>query len=196
MKTTDETKTILVLRIEYDGLDKVIWRDVVVDKDMPLNELAHLILVAFDTMAYHLYVIRSAGEEFSEGPREDFKGFDARSMTLSDLHLMKGDTLEMEYDMACGQLFNIMVVGEEACEADRDTPVIIDGNGCGIIDDRSVLDVIYYVEQIDLVGKTTKPIYYKGRTEPWDYRNFDIDAINQTLKAEMAKLTKAYGARA
>lgn len=35
-----------------------------------------------------------------------------------------------------------------------------------IIDDRSVLDIIYYIEQIDLVGKTVEPIYYKDRVEP------------------------------
>ena len=194
MNTAGKIKTTLVLRIGYDGLDKVIWRDVAVDKDMPLNELAYLILVAFDTMASHLYVIRSAGGEFSEGIWEDFKGIDARKTTLADLHLMKGDTLEMEYDIGCGQLFNIMVLGEKICEADCKVPVILDGNGCGIIDDRSVLDIIYYIEQIDLVGKTVEPIYYKDRVEPWDYRNFDIDTINRTLKAEMAKLEMVYGA--
>ena len=195
MSTAGKIKTTLVLRIGYDGLDKVIWRDVAVHKDMPLNELAYLILAAFDTMANHLYVIRSAGEEFSEGTWEDFKGFDARKTTLADLHLMKGDTLEMEYDIGCGQLFNIMVLGEKICEADCKVPVIMDGNGCGIIDDRSVLDIIYYIEQIDLVGKTVEPIYYKDRVEPWDYRNFDIDTINRTLKAEMAKLEMVYGAQ-
>ena len=78
MSTAGKIKTTLVLRIGYDGLDKVIWRDVAVHKDMPLNKLAYLILAAFDTMANHLYVIRSAGEEFSEGTWEDFKGFDAK----------------------------------------------------------------------------------------------------------------------
>lgn len=194
MNTAGKINTTLVLRIGYDGLDKVIWRDVAVYKNMPLNELAYLILTAFDTMANHLYVIRSVGEEFSEGTWEEFKGYDARKTTLADLHLMKGDTLEMEYDIGCGQLFNIMVLGERACEAICKVPVILDGNGCGIIDDRSVLDIIYYVEQIDLVGKTVEPIYYKDRVDPWDYRNFDIDTINRTLKAEMTKLEMVYGA--
>ena len=47
MSTAGKIKTTLVLRIGYDGLDKVIWRDVAVHKDMPLNKLAYLILPPF-----------------------------------------------------------------------------------------------------------------------------------------------------
>ena len=59
MNTAGKTKMTLVLRIGYDGLDKVIWRDVAVDKDMPLNELAYLILVAFDRSEEHTSELQS-----------------------------------------------------------------------------------------------------------------------------------------
>lgn len=192
MKIAEKTNSIFLLRISYDGLDNVIWRDVTVDKDMPLNQLAYLILVAFDTMAEHMYMFRCAGEAYSEKILEDFEGHNARRTKLADLHLLSGDTLEMEYDMGVGHLFNIMVVDEKKCKADCHTPMVIDGSGCGIMEEENVMDLAHYIEQIDLLGKTTKPIYYKQRMEPWDYRNFDIDAINRMLKEEIAKLSKAY----
>lgn len=182
----------LALRISYDGLDKVLWREVVVDTGVPLNQLAYLILSAFDTKAQHMYVIMSAGEEYSEGPWEKEHMFDARNTTLADLYLMKGDTLALEYDMGIGHLFNIKVVGENVIMPEGTLPVITAGGGCGIIEEKSVLDLIYYIEQIDLIGKTVEPIYYKDRSEPWDYRKFDLAELNANLSEEMKSIAEAY----
>ena len=196
MKAADNRKRILTLHIALDGLQKVIWRNVEVADDMPLNQLAYLIMVSFDTNANHLYVIYSGGEEYSEGNWDEFEGHNSRKTKLADLLLMRGDTLEMDYDMGAGHQFNIEVIGEDLVSGETDLPRIIDGKGCGIIEDITLTEMIHYIEQISTDGKTAKPIYCKDRTEPWDYRKFDVSVTNEYIKSEMAKLSKAYGRKA
>lgn len=183
----------LVLRISYDGVDNVIWRKVLVDSNMRLNELAYLILATFDTMAMHLYIIHTSDEMFSEGNWDGFEGRNARKTRLSDLQLMRDDTMVLEYDMGVGHQFNISVVGVKSCKDETETPYILDGNGCGIIEEEDAMTLAFYIDQIDMVGKTVKPIYYKDRSEPWDYRKTDVASMNKILKFEMKKVAKAYG---
>lgn len=193
MNASVNKKRILTLHIALDGLEKVIWRHVEVADDMPLNQLAYLIMVSFDTDANHLYVIYSGGEEYSEGNWDEFEGHNSRKTRLADLHLMRGDTLEMDYDFGAGYQFNIEVVCEEITDRECDLPKIENGEGCGIIENSSLPEMIQYIDQIYMTGKTKRPIYYKGRKEPWDYRKFDVNEANKMLKSEMAKITKAYG---
>lgn len=53
---------LLTLHISYDGLDSKIWRDIQLCNDTPLNQLAYIIMVAFDTLGYHQYYVQSCGE--------------------------------------------------------------------------------------------------------------------------------------
>lgn len=115
---------------------------------------------------------------------------------MADLYLDKGDSLLMEYDFGCSQIFNIKITDatEHPGESSVLYPFVSDGAGSGILDNYFVHEVAYFIEQIDLVGKTVEPIFYKDRHSPWDYRCFSRESLNKTLIREVAILTKRFSA--
>lgn len=185
---------LLTLHISYDGLDSKIWRNIQLCNDTPLNQLAYIIMVSFDTLAYHQYYIQSCGEKYTEGKIEGPGVYDARKYTMADLYLDIGDSLLMEYDFGCSHIFNIKVIGGADHPGQNSVlfPFVSDGAGLGILDDYILPDIAFYIEQIDMTGKTVTPIYYKNRETPWDYRNLSIRDINQTLASDVAALVKSY----
>ena len=188
---------LLTLHISYDGLNSKIWRDIQLCNDTPMNQLAYIIMVSFDTHAYHQYYFQSCGEKYTEGNVDGIGVHDARKVTMADLYLDKGDSLLMEYDFGCGQLFNIKITDATEHPGENSVlyPFVSDGAGSGILDDYGIDDLAYFIEQIDLVGKTVEPIYYKDRESPWDYRCFSIESLNKTLIGDVTALTKSYRER-
>ena len=69
---------------------------------------------------------------------------------------------------------------------------MLDGAGCGIIDDMPSWYLAELIEQIDRNGKTDEPIYYQERTAPWDYRTFNLKIINYLLKYYIDKYEAGY----
>ena len=55
---------IMTLQISYCELEDLIWREVKINEDSTLDDLAYLILVSFDTMANHLYRFEVEGESY------------------------------------------------------------------------------------------------------------------------------------
>lgn len=194
METQNMPPKLLTLHISYDGLDNKIWRDIQLCNDTPLNQLAYIIMVSFDTHAYHHYYIQSCGEKYTEQKVGGTGVYDARKVTLADLYLDKGDSLMMEYDFGCSQIFNIEIVDSSEHPGENSVlyPFVIAGSGSGILDDYTVEDIAYFIEKIDLTGNTVDPIYYKDRQAAWDYRCFSIESLNKTLIDDVATLTKSY----
>ena len=184
---------IFTLHIAYKGLEDKIWRDATLLENATLNDLAYLIMATFDTMAYHQYKFEIKGEHyycFNEEYDESTKFTDCH---LSDFVLQVADYFTFEYDFGIGHEFTVQVLENYYSDfVDPRMPLIIHGEGCGIIDDYSFDDIKNAIEEIDLMGKMREPIYYKERTEPWDYRDFNLKTACENLKKETEVVEKKF----
>ena len=186
---------VYTFQVTYEGLEDKIWRKIAVSSNYRLDQLGYAILAAFDTMAYHLFEFHYDGERF-EIPNEDAfeELIDMAVFKLHQLKLENGDRIRMDYDFGTTQTFWIELVDVEDMGRGQGTryPYIIDGAGCGIIDDMSLEELQELIEQIDNKGQTDDPIYYQNRPFPWDYRWFDLDNINALLKGEIEIIEDGY----
>ncbi len=83
----------------------------------------------------------------------------------------------MNYDYGTTQVLKIKILAftDLAKEENIKYPRIVSGVGRGIIDDVPVEELQAIIAQIDKMGKTEKPIFYKGRATAWDYHNYDME---------------------
>lgn len=186
---------VYTFHITYEGLEDKIWRKVAVSSNYRLDQLGYTVLAAFDTMAYHLFEFYYDDERF-EIPNEDAETeqIDMAAFKLHQMDLKIGDRIRMDYDFGTPQTFRIELIGVEDMERGqgRRYPYIVEGAGCGIIDDISSDELQELIAQIDKTGKTQEPIYYNNRVMPWDYRWFDLDNINALFKGEIELIEDGY----
>lgn len=186
---------VYIFQVTYEGLDDKIWRKIAVSSNYRLDQLGYTVLAAFDTMAYHLFEFYYDGERF-EIPNEDAfeEQIDMAVFKLHQLKLKIGDRIRMDYDFGTTQTFWIELLNVEDMGRGQGTryPYIIDGAGCGIIDDMSSEELQELIAQIDNKGQTDDPIYYNNRTFPWDYRWFNLDNTNALFKGEIRMIEEGY----
>lgn len=113
---------------------------------------------------------------------------------LHQMNLNIGDCIQMDYDLGTTQTFLLKLVKIEDMERGQSKryPYIIEGAGRGIIDDLYYEELAELIEQINLNGKTDKPIYYKDENMPWDYRIFDMNQLNKFLKKDIKYIEEGY----
>lgn len=182
--------------ISYEGLEDKIWRKAQVSSNNRLDQLGYLVLAAFDTMANHLFEFEYDGQCF-ELPDEDADPDELVDMADYKLHQLKmkpGARMKMTYDFGMDQVFDLELLTVEpmAQGTGKHFPHVIDGAGCGILDDMPVFETRELIEQIDKNGCTDEPLFYKGSAEPWDYRQFDLKMHNFFLKCNIRVIQKAY----
>ena len=186
---------VYTFHITYEGLAEKIWRKAEVSSNYRLDRLGYMVLAAFDTMAYHLF------EFYYKGRRFDLPGIDAPrdcvdmgQFKLGELGLQIGDRIQMDYDFGTTQTFWLELIDVADMQRGRGShyPYIVDGAGCGIIDDMDAENLAELIDQIDRNGKTDEPVYYNERRLPWDYRWFDLDCINSLLKGEVQMIEEGY----
>ena len=186
---------VYTFHITYEGLEEKIWRKVEVSSNYRLDQLGYMVLVAFDTLAYHLFEFYYDDDRF-EIPNEDapFEQIDMADFKLHQLKLKLGDRIRMEYDFGTTQTFwlELVEIADMKRGWGRRYPYVLDGAGRGIIDDMSCEELSELVAQIDRNGKTDEPIYYQERRMPWDYRWFDLDCMNGLLKGEIELIEEGY----
>ena len=182
---------IITLHIAYKDLEEKLWRDIKVNENSTLDELAYLILATFDTLANHLYRFDVNGESYycnSDELEGDEKLCDYK---ISDFDFQIADYFTFEYDFGMGHDFTVQVlqITEDDSIISR-VPIIIHGEGRGILDDYSFDDIKDFIDEIDITGKLRNPIVYKGRE--WDYRDFTIKAASDELHREIDEIEKYY----
>ncbi len=186
---------VYTFQISYEGLEDKIWRKAEVSSNARLDQLGYTVLASFDTMAYHLFEF-SFGDRCFDFPDEDefSDGIDMTTVKLADMNLKIGDRIRMDYDYGTTQTFWLELVGIEDMQKGHGTryPYITDGAGQGIIDDWSCDELIELVKQIDEKGHTDEPVYYKQRSMPWDYRQFNLKSLNVLLKGEIKLIKEGY----
>jgi len=186
-------------KIEYDEYGKLLNRTVEVSSNYSLANLAYLVIDIFDTLAYHLFMLKYKEIKYELPMEDDFdftKSFNPNDTKLGELNMEIGDIIEMIYDFGCDQFFSIKLLEITEMEKGKSTlyPRVIDGIGKGILDDVPADEFAEIVGKIKKTGKSDN-IYLspKGVEEPWDYRDFDIDEINRTIKRNIIKISRAYG---
>ena len=186
---------VYTFHISYEGLENVIWRNIKLSSTAVLDQVGYTVLAAFDTRANHLFSFTHRDTCYVIPDEEGFtRGTDMATVILADLRLEIGERIRMEYDFGTLHSFWLEVTEIEnmAQGKGKRFPYILEGSGQGIIDDMSCAELIELVKQIDEKGHTDKEIYYRERSTPWDYRDFNLERMNKLLKAEIRLIEKSY----
>ncbi len=187
---------IYKLHIEYEGLERKIWRDMEVSGNYLLNRLGYAVLATFDTMAYHLFDFTINGEKYIL-PSEEFdeeNDFDMAWFKLYQFKFNVGDRFTMDYDYGTTQTFIFTVTEIRPLEKGKGKayPKITAGEGCGIIDDMASDELAELISQIEQNGKTDEEWYYQDRPFPWDFRSYNMKTDNALLKGEIDMIENGY----
>lgn len=192
------TASVYKFIISYKGYEKIIWREVEVSSNYPLSKLAYLVLASFDTLANHLFYIEYNGKHYEidmYDECEEDNNIDPTTVKLNKMELEIDSVLTMVYDYGCEQEFTITL--EEISDMGKGTsmkyPRIVSGRGKGILDNMFSVDFGKVIKKIDK-NKKSDHMYLapSGEYEPWDYRDFDIEAMNRTLKDDIESVQAGY----
>lgn len=164
----------------------------------PLSKLAYLVLASFDTLANHLFFIEHNGNHYEIDFDDDFydeESIDPTTVKLNNMGLEIGSVMEMVYDYGCEQEFIITL--KEISDMEKGTslkyPRIVAGQGKGILDNMFSDEFGEVIKQIDENNKSEQ-MYLSptGEYELWDYRDFDIDELNRTLKSDIEAIQNGF----
>ena len=191
---------VLTFEVRINGLEDKIWRKIEITDLRTVAELAYTILASFDSLAYHLYYIKSKDiiyychNELDEANDKSLY-VDATITKLSNISLTDNDTMEMVYDFGSPTTFKIKYLGARDLERGHGThyPYVIDGAGRGMIDDISDYDLKDIVDDIDKKGYSNFN-FTPGYQRPikYDYRQYDIESDNILLKGEVLEIKEGY----
>ena len=192
---------ILTFRIGIEGLENKIWREVEIPSRRTIADLAYTILASFNSLAYHLYDIEYKDYLFDcwVCPEED-PFFDELSNAvvtkLSELELEKNDSMKMEYDTGSTTTFKIIYLGSRKLKSYKEQelyPIVVDGEGLGMLDDMCDFDLKDIVDDIDKLGYSNHyftPGYETNRK--YDYRKYNIKKDNRELKGKILAIKNGY----
>lgn len=184
--------------IAYKGYEEKIWREVEVSGNYPLSKLAYLVLASFDTLANHLFFIEHKGNHYEIDFDDDFydeESIDPTTISLNKMGLKIGSVMKMVYDYGCEQEFIIKL--KEISGMEKGTslkyPRIVSGQGKGILDNMFSAEFGEVIKQIDENNKSEQ-MYLSptGEYELWDYRDFDIEEMNRTLKSDIEAIQNGF----
>lgn len=184
--------------ISYKDYEEKIWREVEVSGNYPLSKLAYLILASFDTLANHLFYIEHNSNHYEIDFDDDFydeESTDATTVKLNNMGLEIGSVMEMVYDYGCEQEFIITL--KEITDMEKGTsmkyPRIVNGQGKGILDNMFSDEFGEVIKHIDENDKSEQ-MYLSptGEYKLWDYRDFDIDEMNRTLKSDIEAIQNGF----
>ncbi len=192
---------ILTFRIGIDGLENKIWREIEIPCRRTVADLAYTILASFNSLAYHLYDIEYKDYLFDCWVCPDDKlDIDELSnavvITLGELNLKVDDTMKMRYDYGSTTTFKIIYLGSKELKSFRDQelyPMIINGEGLGMLDDMCDFELKDIVEDIDKLGVSNHyftPGYETSKR--YDYRKYNIKKDNRELKGKILAIKNGY----
>ncbi len=184
-------------KIEYEGFEKIIWRDIEVSSNYTFAKLGYLVLASFDTLANHLFFLEYNGRHFEIdlGGELGKDNIDPTEIKLGSINLEIGSEIMMTYDYGCEQVFKITLLEIYDMEkgASVNYPKIIAGAGKGILNDIFSEDFKVIIDEIDKTGKSEHTYMNPyGEYVKWDYRDFDIELLNKSLKYDIETIRQAY----
>lgn len=189
---------VLTFKIAINGLENKIWRKIEITDRRTVADLAYTILASFDSLAYHLYEVLHGDDRYDcmidpiDLGKYSFK--DAVKTKLSDVDF-SNNKMVMNYDFSSTTTFIIEYLGSRDLEKNngRHYPYVIDGDGRGMLDDMSAIDLKGIVEDIDNKGYS-EHYFTPGYERPikYDYREYNIKADNVLLKGLVLDIKNGY----
>lgn len=192
---------VLTFRVEIEGLEDKIWREIEITDRRTVADLAYTILATYHSLAYHLYDIEYKNKFydcwiFIEDDHREVELVNAVTTKLSDMNLDKNDTMKMKYDTGSTTTFIITYLGDSEFKKGNGMhyPYITKGAGYGMIDDITNEELKEIVEDIDRTGKSDYcALLYGGRNSYlYDYREFDLDNNNLYVRRYFLKIKYSY----
>ena len=186
MPNTKSKVERLVLRVELDYTDPVIWRKISVPSDCTLGELHDVIQVAFGWENSHLHEFEFKKRRFSTTDMpDDLIGFgdvieDENSISVGKLLTRKGSKLRYTYDF--GDNWTHTIVREEVDSKGGSLPAVLDGElACPPEDCGGVYG---YYQMLDAIDDEEHPDHdhYVEWIGPVDETSFDAQQANRTLQ--------------
>ncbi len=192
---------VLKFRVGIEGLENKIWRVIEIIDRMTVADLAYTILATFNSRAYHLYKIYYNDNIYDcrlnpKLTKYDEDKLSAITTKLSILDLKENDLMEMEYDYGSPTTFYITYLGYEELKNYNDAkkyPYIVDGEGLGMLDDRSSYALKDIVLETDKLGYSNCyfPAIYETK-KIYDYRKYNIKTDNKNLKGLVLLIKNGY----
>lgn len=193
-------KEVLIFRVGIEGLENKIWREIEIPSRRTVADLAYTILATFNSLAYHLYNIRYKDYIYdcwvSPNENPNFELANAVVTKLSELKLKSKDTMTMNYDYGSTTTFNITYLGSKELKNYKEQelyPLIVNGEGLGMLDDMSDFELKEIVEDIDKLEHSNHhftPGYETNRK--YDYRKYNIKKDNRELKGKILAIKNGY----
>ena len=182
---------LLVFKVFIKGLEDKINREIAINENMTVNDLAASVLAAFNSLGYHEYTIKHNGDKYEKSDDEKYLslyGFKNASTTkLSDLDLEEDNVIVMDYDLHDCITFLIELLRKE--DEALDYPAVLNGVGSGMIEGISGKILKDIVDDIEL-KEFSKFSYTKeyGVGQKYDYRDFDLEKLKSEFKDKYLKM--------
>lgn len=127
-----EASTVHQLKLTLRGIRPPVWRRIVIDSDIPLSELAHLLEAAMGWLGGHLHAF-VAGDVTYEVPDPDGdtgwgrRTVDERTVTLGEVLVRPNAKLRWDYDFGDGWQHDVVVESIAPTGIGFDGPVCVAG---------------------------------------------------------------------
>ena len=182
--TTCEDVKRLTLRVEMNGIEPTIWRELVVPSNLNLESLGHILVAAMDWEGYHLHQFIK-GNDYYAIPNDDFGGndifdglfgysrfrtHDSSDFTVGDILARKRSWIDFEYDFGDSWMHRVTVVDSRKYTAgeERKVMLIAGENACPPEDCGGIWGYV------DLVEALKKPRSKRAR-EIKEWLGYDYD---------------------
>jgi hypothetical protein len=186
------TSYTIHVRLLY--LEPEIWREVVLDPDLPLADVHQILQTTMGWTNSHLHQF-SQGLTFYSPPDEDdddepFGTYEVVDYTkkptrLSDLLKKKGDTLEYEYDFGDGWKHEIELRDIHETEKKVEYPVCIGGERkCPVEDSGGPPGFAMMLEALNNPKHPQYDEYKEWFPEDFDPSHFNRKFVNKELKSK------------
>lgn len=188
---------VLSFRVSIVGLENKIWREIEITELRSVADLAYTILASFDSLSYHLYDITHGDDTYNSmfygEPFLDNNNLIAKDVKLNKVNFEKIKEMVMCYDSGSSTYFSITYIGSKPLEmgSGKKYPCVVSGAGKGMMDDISSEELQDIVDEIDKGGEFYYTAGYE-RDYPYDYREYDLDGDNASLKERIEKIKDGY----
>lgn len=183
-KSNPKVKNAYQVKISLDGIKPPIWRRVLVEDDISLDEFHEIILSTMGWDGYHLYDFRIGNLSYQVPHEDDFGMGDADSeqTLLSDIVYKEKQQFKYTYDFGDNWQHTIIIEKILPFDNNQDHPVCIKGKrNCPPEDCGGIWG---YQEFLKAINDKNHP-EHKEQLEwaggEFDPEEFDLDEINSFL---------------
>lgn len=176
--------------VKLHGFEDKISRTIEVSSLSTLSKFGFTNIVAFDGDGSHLFCVIASNKQYCIY-LDNTETLDARTATLNDLNLKMGEQITIIYDFGSEWRFDAVLksVTEMGRGKGRRYPLVIDGYGCGIIENFFPPQLEEIIESVTKTGENYKLFDFETEEEYfYDPKYFCIDTLNMFLKDKVLEM--------